>query len=156
MLSLPLFPLLPPPRKPATDIALPPAIIVPPSEPLPAEDIARAVNFARQDKAESTRRAYRSDFAAFTSWCASRGVEALPALPETVAGFLAAEADASKKPSTIGRRCVAIGHAHKLGGHEPPTSSELVKATLGGIRRAVRICSATTPAPGFCEGGGRT
>ena len=32
---------------------------------LPAADIDRAANFARQDKAQSTRAAYRADFAAF-------------------------------------------------------------------------------------------
>jgi site-specific recombinase XerD len=54
-----------------------------------------------------------------------------------VAAFLAAEAEAGRKPSTIGRRCAAIGHAHKLAGHEPPTNAEGVKATLRGIRRVV-------------------
>ncbi len=138
-----------PSRRPRTDTALP-AIIVPPVAALPAlpaEDIARAVNFARQDKAESTRRAYSADFAAFAAWCAARGVDALPASPETVAAYLAAEADAGKKPATIGRRCAAIGHGHKLAGREPPTNSELVKATLGGIRRAVGAAPARkTPA----------
>ncbi len=134
-----------PPRRPVTDTALP-AIILP-AAALPAEDVARAVNFAKQDKAESTRRAYKADFAAFTVWCNARGVDALPASPETVAAYLAAEAEAGKKPSTIGRRCAAIGHAHKLAGHEPPTNSEMVKATLGGIRRAVGAAPARkTPA----------
>jgi site-specific recombinase XerD len=90
---------------------LPPAIILNPTAALPAlpaADLERAVNFARQDKAESTRRAYKSDFAVFVAWCSSRGVAALPATPETVARFLAAEADAGKKPSTAGRRCAAI------------------------------------------------
>jgi site-specific recombinase XerD len=136
-----------PPRRP-TDTALP-AIILKPATALPAlpaEDIERAVNFARQNKAESTRKAYRSDFASFSVWCNARGVEALPATPETVAAYLAAEAEAGKKPATIGRRA-AISYAHKLAGHEPPTNSELVKATLGGIRRAVGAAPARkTPA----------
>jgi integrase family protein with SAM-like domain len=107
---------------PDTDTALP--IILKPAAALPAllaEDVARAVEFAKQDKAESTRKAYEADFAAFTVWCNARGIAALPASPETIAAFLAAEAEAGKKPSTIGRRCAAIGHAHKLAGHEPPT-----------------------------------
>jgi site-specific recombinase XerD len=64
-------------------------------------------------------------------------VAALPAGPETVAAFLAAEANRGVKASTIGRRVAAIRHAHKLAGHEPPTNSEVVKATLRGIRRTV-------------------
>jgi site-specific recombinase XerD len=55
--------------------------------------------------------------------------------PTTVAAFLAAEANRGVKPSTIGRRLAAIRYAHKLAGHEPPTNSEAVKATLRGIRR---------------------
>jgi site-specific recombinase XerD len=104
---------------------------------LPAIDIERAADFARQDKAPATRDAYRSDFVAFTAWCVDRGADALPALPATVAGYLASEAAAGRKPATIGRRCAAIRHAHKLAGLEPPTDHEAVKATLRGIRRAV-------------------
>jgi hypothetical protein len=68
--STTFFDLFAPPH--GTDTAVLPAIILKPATALPAlpaEDIARAVEFARQDKAESTRRAYRSDFAAFTAWC---------------------------------------------------------------------------------------
>jgi Phage integrase, N-terminal SAM-like domain len=117
---------------------------------LPAADLERAVNFAKQDKAESTRKAYRSDFAAFTAWCGSRGVASLPATPETVAAYLTAEAEAGLKPSTIGRRCAAIGHAHKLAGDEPPTNAEGVKATLRGIRRAIGAAPARK-APAVAE-----
>ena len=48
---------------------------------------------------------------------------------------MAAEANRGTKASTIGRRLAAIRYAHKLAGHEPPTNSEAVKATLRGIRR---------------------
>jgi site-specific recombinase XerD len=109
---------------------------VAPLPALPAADIDRAAAFARQDKAPATRAAYRADFAAFQAFCHSHGVVALPALPETVAAYLASEAEAGLKPSTISRRCAAIRYAHKLAGHEPPTNSEAVKATLRGIRRA--------------------
>jgi hypothetical protein len=44
-----------------------------------------------QDKSESTRKAYRADFAAFVAWCSTRGVEAMPATPETGAAFLESE-----------------------------------------------------------------
>jgi hypothetical protein len=39
--------------------------------------------------------------------------------------------------STIIRRCAAIRHAHKLAEFEPPTNSEIVKATPRGIRRSI-------------------
>jgi site-specific recombinase XerD len=117
-----------------------PALVIDRVEPLPAlptADTDRAAAFARQDKAPATRKAYRSDFAGFQVWCTTRGVDALPAIPETVAAYLASEAEAGRKPSTINRRCAAIRYAHKLAGHEPPTNSEAVKATLRGIRRTI-------------------
>jgi site-specific recombinase XerD len=106
---------------------------------LPAADLDRAAAFARQDKAPSTRAAYQSDFASFQVFCLSRGVSSLPALPETVAAYLASEAESGLKPSTISRRCAAIRYAHKVAGHEPPTNAEAVKATLRGIRRSTGV-----------------
>src|SRR5712692_4494494 len=104
---------------------------------LPAADIDRATSYAKQDKAPATRAAYRSDFARFHAFCLSRGVASLPATAEAVAAYLASEAESGLKPSTISRRCAAIRYAHKLAGHEPPTNSEAVKATLRGIRRSI-------------------
>ena len=98
-------------------------------------ELEEAAGYARAEKAAATRRAYGSDFALFRSWCETKRVPALPAVPKTVAAFLAAEANRGTKPSTIGRRLAAIRYAHKLAGHEPPTNSEAVKATLRGIRR---------------------
>ena len=57
--------------------------------------------------------------------------------PETVAAFLAHDADQGSAASTITRRCAAIRFAHKLAEFEPPTNSERVRATLRGIRRAI-------------------
>ena len=98
-------------------------------------EIESAAEYARAEKAVSTRRAYRSDFTLFRSWCEAKHVPALPATPEAVAAFLAAEANRGAKVATISRRLAAIRYAHKLAGHEPPTNSEVVKATLRGIRR---------------------
>jgi hypothetical protein len=42
-------------------------------------DLEQAVNYARAEKASATRRAYHSDFTLFESWCAEKGVTALPA-----------------------------------------------------------------------------
>ena len=104
---------------------------------LPPAEIELASDFARAEKAEATRRAYWGDFNAFRAWCGDRGVSPLPAAAETVAAFLAAEAHRGLKPSSIGRRLAAVRFAHKLAGHEPPTNSEAVRATMRGIRRTV-------------------
>ena len=98
-------------------------------------ELEEAAGYARAEKAAATRRAYRSDFEIFRSWCEAKRVLALPAAPEVVAAFLAAEANRGGKVNTISRRLAAIRYAHKLAGHEPPTNSEVVKATLRGIRR---------------------
>jgi site-specific recombinase XerD len=105
---------------------------------LPAADFELVKDFARAEKASATCKAYRSDFDAFRGWCQGRNLTALPADPGTVAAFLAAEASRGIKPSSIGRRVAAIRYAHKLAGHdEPPTNSEIVKATVRGIRRTL-------------------
>ena len=62
-------------------------------------------------------------------------MSSLPALPSTVAAFLAHEANRGCRPSTLGRRLAAIRNAHRLNGIEPPTDTENVKTTLRGIRR---------------------
>jgi len=102
-----------------------------------APELERAADLARQEKAEATRRAYRSDFEIFRQWCAARQISALPASAECVAAFLAHEVENGKRPSTIGRRLAAIRYAHKLAGHLVPTDDERVKATVRGIRRTL-------------------
>lgn len=100
-------------------------------------ELEAAVNLARAEKSEATRRAYCTDFRFFSEWCESKGVLALPALPETVAAYLAHSVSAGAKASTIARRLAAIGYAHKLAGHDSPTHAESVKATVRGIRRTI-------------------
>lgn len=106
--------------------------------PLPVSvdaDLAAAATYARAEKAEATRRAYRADFRIFASWCAERGLDPLAASPDSAAAFLAWDAGQGAKPSTIGRRVAAIRYAYKLAGLAPPTDDERVRATVRGIRR---------------------
>src|ERR1700692_353865 len=79
-------------------------------------DLAAAIDLAKAEKAVSTRKAYGTDFRLFKAWCEGKGVGSLRASPETVAAFLAAEAGAGVKPSTLSRRVAAIRYAHKLAG----------------------------------------
>ena len=107
------------------------------SKHLPAAlgpDLVSAVDLAHAEKSVSTRKAYGTDFRLFRAWCDAKGVSSLPAAPETVAAYIAAEAQTAK-PSTIGRRVAAIRYAHKLAAHPLPTDAEGVKATMRGIRR---------------------
>lgn len=101
----------------------------------------RARDFISQGQATSTGRAYRNDWADFTTWCQERGRVSLPALPATVALYvtdLASPADPAQSPrkvSTIQRRLASISQAHKLAGYESPTASAEVRAVMKGIRR---------------------
>src|ERR1035437_5065259 len=107
-------------------------------ESIPAtfeREVDRAATYARAEKAEATRKAYRTDFALFQRWATHRSVSALPATPESVAAFLAAEAERGIKPATISRRVAAIRYAHRLAGLPVPTDDERVRATVRGIRR---------------------
>lgn len=79
--------------------------------------------------ADSTRRAYRSDFAHFLAWGGS-----VPASPDAVAAYLAAHAEVLS-PATLTRRLASVALAHRAKGLASPTSAEVVRAVLRGIRR---------------------
>ena len=102
---------------------------------LPAEAVALVQDYQRASKAGATVRAYKSDAAAFTAWCASHGIPSLPAAPASVAAFLSHEAKAGLASSTIARRLAAISYAHKLAAHADPAAHETVRAVMKGIRR---------------------
>ncbi|MCJ2079851.1 site-specific integrase [Methylobacterium sp. J-090] len=107
--------------------------------PLPAELASIVQAYQRASKADATVKAYRSDAVLFQAWCAGYGFASLPASPVAVAGFLVHEAEAGRAASTIGRRCAAIGYAHKLAGLPDPTQHEDVRATMKGVRRTVGV-----------------
>src|SRR5262245_39167041 len=69
-----------------------------------APDLQDAAAYAQASKSAATRRAYQSDFSIFRGWCKSKGVHALPATADTVAAFLAFEANRGSRAATIGRR----------------------------------------------------
>src|SRR5207244_419173 len=91
-------------------------------------------DYAAAARAPNTVRAYRSDFAHFTTWCSIAGLESLPASGHTVALYLTNLAQ-THKTATLQRRISSIAQAHKLAGHESPTSSPQVRLVWAGIRR---------------------
>jgi site-specific recombinase XerD len=96
-----------------------------------------AADFAKASKAKATQAAYESDFRIFESWCRPRGFRALPATAESLCAFLADEAAAGRRASTLGRRLAAIRYFHRASGYETQTGDEKVKAVLSGIRRTI-------------------
>ncbi len=94
----------------------------------------RAKEYARSARAPSTLRAYALDWRDFEAWCSGQNLCPLPATPQTVASYIAAQAE-THKASTITRRLSAISVAHQVRGFESPTKNELVRSVLKGIRR---------------------
>jgi hypothetical protein len=86
---------------------------------------ARELELLEQGKVIDTE-ALWTDFRLFKAWCEAKGVSSLPATPETVAAFLAAETADGTKPSTLARRIAAICYAHKLAQLDTLTDSEAV------------------------------
>ena len=75
----------------------------------------RAGAYMRASRAENTRRAYAADWRNFTTWASAAGLQPLPAAPETVGLYLAAEA-AHLRLGTLARHLVAITAAHRAAG----------------------------------------
>lgn len=95
---------------------------------------ARAEEYVDAAQAASTRKAYRSDWAEFSSWAKPRGFAVMPAAPATVALYLAELAEVAKA-STIARRLASIGAAHRTAAQPSPTNDPTVMAVWAGIRR---------------------
>jgi site-specific recombinase XerD len=120
-------------------LALPPSSSLTPLDlgAIPADEIERTLGYAENEKALSSRRAYAGDWRQFDAWCSKRSVVPLGCGPGVVAAYLSDLAHTGRKASTIARAAASIGYHHKIAGHEPPTSSEGVKAVMRGIRRTI-------------------
>jgi integrase/recombinase XerD len=78
---------------------------------------------------------YEVDFRLFAGWCARNGHDPLPATPETIAAYLAAEMH-RLKPSTLKRRLAGIRKLHRL--HELADPTDHFEVDLA-LRRACRL-----------------
>ncbi|MGH1505072.1 MAG: tyrosine-type recombinase/integrase [Acidimicrobiales bacterium] len=94
-----------------------------------------ALELETQARSARTEAEYAKDWAVFTAWCSSRGLEALPASVSTVALFATDQAKALK-PSTVERRLTSINVRHGDAGHAAPGKDPRVRKLLKGIRRA--------------------
>lgn len=77
---------------------------------------------------------YRADMEVFERWCDDNEIQALPAAPETVAAFIAAQAE-DNSVATLKRRLAAIRKIHRMLRMENPVTDEEVVIAL---RRALR------------------
>jgi len=86
-------------------------------------------DYIRESLAQNTRVAYLSDLAHFESWGGR-----IPASPEIIAEYLVAYADVLSV-ATLNRRIAALSKVHRSRGFSNPTSVEIVKATVQGLKR---------------------
>ncbi|WP_224388974.1 site-specific integrase [Pseudonocardia sp. ICBG1293] len=100
--------------------------------PLTADEAA----YIAAARADNTRRGYRSVWAGFTGFCRDHGLEAMPAAPATVSGYLIALAQAGAKVTTIGKHLSAIRAAHRAANQPDPAVTSRVTAVMEGIRRS--------------------
>jgi integrase len=85
--------------------------------------------YVRESLSENTQRAYRVDLDRFENWGG-----AIPASDRMIAAYLADHAE-THSAATLTRWVASISKAHRAAGLASPTTSELVKATLRGIKR---------------------
>jgi site-specific recombinase XerD len=97
----------------------------------------RARDYAAHSRAPNTLKAYRQDWAHFTTWCEAHGLQSLPAESETIIRYLTGQAaGGAVKVSTITRRLSSISRAHQLAGYNPiSTRIEPLRSVWLGIRR---------------------
>jgi integrase/recombinase XerD len=104
-------------------------------EGLRTKDSLKAFERLEGAYSNGTIRAYRTDIAIFTAWCASTSHKPLPASPDTVAAFISNEAARGCSAATLKRRIAAIRKIHQLLKMENPTVDEEVNLAR---RRAFR------------------
>ena len=95
-------------------------------------DVKRLVSASLSD---GTKRGYQNDITRFEAWGGS-----IPAAPETVANYVAS-LSGHYKTATIIRRITALSKAHEAIGALNPTKSEIVRATMRGIKRTLGTAS---------------
>ena len=93
------------------------------------------LNNLKNSKANSTIRAYKSDFKDFGAFCAKNGFKSLPTEPKIISLYLTQLSMKDAKMSTLRRRLVSIGVIHKLKGLYLDTKHPIIIENLMGISR---------------------
>ena len=134
---------------------------------LSAEDGSAVALAVSQAASENTRRAYRQQWAGFTTWASAQGYPSLPAADATLAAYLTLLAGQGLALASIRQARGAVVKAHELAGF--PTPAGPVAAALRGIGRSIgadqrqaaaltaedlAAIRATAPAPAGQVGGG--
>ena len=112
--------------------------------------LAKARQYAAASSAVSSQKAMASDFQHFEAWCRRHGLTSAPAAPETVALYLADNAEALAV-STLERRLISISRAHRDSGGQGLSPASLRHPAVGlvmkGIRRTKGVAVRNAKAP---------
>jgi integrase len=108
-----------------------------------------AEEFRQRARADSTRRAYATDWGDFTVWCGRHGASPLPADPRVVAVYLSDRAK-SLKTASLQRRLSAIQHYHREAGHRLDTRHATLRDVWAGIKRTLGVAG-VSKAPAVTE-----
>ena len=103
---------------------------------LSAEDGAAVALAVSQAASENTRRAYRQQWAAFTTWASAQGYPSLPAADATLAAYLTLLAGQGFALASIRQARGAVVKAHQLAGFPTP-AGPVTAAALLGIGRSI-------------------
>jgi integrase len=99
----------------------------------------------------NTQRAWRSDWHVYEAFCAERAVSTVPATPATVAAFVDACGERSKKPATIRRYLTTVALAHRVAKLDNPCIEEQVRHALKGLTNEVASAQRQARALGWAE-----
>ena len=101
-------------------------------------------------RSANTERAYRSDWADFSAWCAARGLCPLPSPPGDVTAYIA-DLATRLRATTVRRRLAAIAARHRAAGLSSPTVDLAVKVGAARAERDLRSLSHPTAPLGLAE-----
>lgn len=89
---------------------------------------------------ESTQYTYQTYALRYQTWCYSMGVEALPALPETIVAYLMFLGNESQlKISSIKNHRKAIEHLHNIHGYHLDLAHPMIHNTWLGLMRTIGV-----------------
>ena len=103
---------------------------------LSAEDGAAVALAVSQAASENTRRAYRQQWAGFTTWASAQGYPSLPAADATLAAYLTLLAGQGFALASVRQARGAVVKAHQLAGFPTP-AGPVTAAALRGIGRSI-------------------
>ncbi len=99
----------------------------------------------------STLKAWRCDGLIFREYCRARDLSALPATPETVAGFVLHCKEAGKQPATVRRYLSTIARMHRAAELFNPSASEAVQMEMKGMTNEVSARQRQAKGMGMAE-----